>query len=184
MQGSIQLTSDTFWKSAAIAALIDAGLLLLILRLIRPERFFQIRLPVIVSAGVFWGVLGAVVVRSNWVGYYQYFYPRWMGIWGIILFGPSIGMVLAIVFYWIVSRFRGHPIPVFFTLVGIEALLEHLMGIYTFRIMDIPSFRGVSPLSVLVFSVPEYILYWCVILLLAFLAYAVIRAANRNRAPR
>jgi hypothetical protein len=184
MPDAVQLTSDIFWESAAIAALIDAGLLLLIARLIRPERFFQIRLPVIVSAGIFWGVLGVVVVRSNWVGYYQYFYPQWMGTWGIYLFGPSIGMVLAIVFYWIVSRFRGHPVPVFFTLVGIEAFLEHLMGIYSFRIMDIPSFRGVNPLSVLVFSVPEYILYWCVILLLAILVYVGIRAASRNRVPR
>jgi hypothetical protein len=169
MQGSIQLTSKIFWVSAAVAALIDAGLLFLILRLIRPERFIQIRVPVIVTAGVFWGILGVWLVRSFWVAYYQYFYPRWMGDWGIFVFGPGIGMILAIVFYWIIARFRSRPIPVFFALVGIEAFLEHLMGIYSFRIMDIPSFRGVSPLSVLVFSVPEYIFYWSLILLAAFL---------------
>jgi hypothetical protein len=183
MPGTNALTSELFWQSAAIAAVMDAGLIFVILRLITSDRFFQIRLPVIVSAGVFWGILGAVVVRSSWVGYYQYFYPRWIGVWGIFLFGPSIGIVLAIVFYWIVSHFRGYPIPVFFTLVGIEAFLEHLMGIYIFRIMDIPSIRGVNPLSVLVFSAPEYILYWCVILLLAFLAYAGVRAVNHHRAP-
>jgi len=178
MQGSIQLTSEIFWESTAVAVLIDAVLIFIILRLIHPERFFQIRSQVIVSAGVFWGILGVLVVRLFWDDYYRYFYPGWMGSWGIFIFGPSIGMVLAIVFYWIVSWFRGHPIPAFFTLVGIEAFLEHLMGIYSFRIMDIPSFQGVSPLSVLVFSVPEYIFYWSVILLAAFL---VQRASSRIR---
>lgn len=169
MAEEVSLTLATFWESAAIAALIDAGLLLLISRLIRPERFFQIRLPAIVSAGVFWGILGVWVVRSYWVEYYQYFYPRWMGDWGIFVFGPAIGMVHAIIFYWIASWFRSHPLPVFFTLVGIEAFLEHfILGIFSFHIMEIPMFQGINPLSILVFSVPEYILYWSVILLLAF----------------
>ena len=179
MQGSIQLTSEIFWVSAAVAALIDAGLLFLILRLIPPERFFQIRVPVIVAAGVFWGILSVWVVRSFWVGYYQYFYPRWIGDWGIFVFGPGVGIVLAALFYWIVARFRSRPIPVFFALVGIEAFLEHLLGIYTFRIMDIPMFQGVSPLSVLVFSVPEYVCYWCVTLLLA----GLIPVAAGRKAP-
>jgi len=176
MQGNIQLTSEMFWVSAAVTALIDAGLMFLILRMVRPERFFQIRVPVIVAAGVFWGILGVLVVRSFWVVYYQYFYPRWMGDWGIFAFGPGIGVVLAVLFYWIVARFRSHPIPVFFTLVGIEAFLEHLLGIYNFRIMDILMFQGVSPLSVLVFSVPEYVCYWCVILL----AGLILAAAGRK----
>jgi hypothetical protein len=63
MQGNIQLTSEIFWVSAAVTALIDAGLLFLILRLIRPERFLQIRVPMIITAGVFWGILGVLVVR-------------------------------------------------------------------------------------------------------------------------
>jgi hypothetical protein len=177
MQGNIQLTSEIFWVSAAVTALIDAGLLFLILRLIRPERFLQIRVPMIITAGVFWGILGVMVVRSFWVAYYQYFYPRWMGDWGIFVFGPGIGIVLAVLFYWIAARFRSRPIPVFLALVGIEAFLEHLIGIYSFRIMDIPSFRGVSPLSVLAFSVPEYVCYWCVIILMAVL---ILAAAGRK----
>jgi hypothetical protein len=35
--------------------------------------------------------------------------------------------------------------------------------------MEIPMFFGVNPLSMLVFSIPEYVLYWSVILLAAFL---------------
>jgi hypothetical protein len=175
---NIQLTSEIFWQSAALAALMDAGLLFLALRLVRPARFFQIRTAVIVSAGVFWGIMGVLVVRSFWSAYYQFFYPRWMGDWGILVFGPSIGMVLAVLFYWIARRFRSRPIPAFFLAVGVEALLEHLMGIYFFKIMEIPMFLGVNPLSILVFSIPEYILYWSVILLAAFL---IQRVASRFR---
>jgi hypothetical protein len=171
MAGTIQLTSDALWQDAGIAALIDAAFLFLILRLIRPERFFQIRLPVVVSAGVVWGILGVLLVRTYWAGYYQYFYPSWMGEWGIYILGPAIGVVNAIIFYWIASWFRSRPVPVFFTLVGIEAILEHLVGIYRFHIMEIPGVQGVSPLSMLVFSVPEYIFYWGIILLLAFLIW-------------
>jgi hypothetical protein len=176
--GEIKLTSDIFWQSALIAAFADAGLIFIILRLVTLESFFRLVKPLIVSAGVFWGLLGILIVQSFWDGYYQYFYPGWMHGWGIVLFAPSIGMVLAVIFYWIARRFRSHPIPAFFIAVGVEALLEHLMGIYSFKIMEIPMFQGVNPLSVLVFSIPEYIFYWSVILLAAF---AVQSAAARFR---
>jgi len=169
MQETLSLTSEIFWQSAVAAALLDAGLMVLLLRLISPERFFQLPRPLIVSAGIFWGILGIFVVRSFWDGYYRYFYPEWMHGWGIVVFAPSIGMVLAVLFCWIAFRFRGRPIAAFFIAVGVEALLEHLLGIYSFKIMDIPMFSGVNPLSVLIFSIPEYILYWGAILLVAFL---------------
>jgi hypothetical protein len=145
------------------------GLILLILWWIAPDRFFRMQKPLIVSAGIFWGMLGIFIVQSFWDDYYRYFYPTWMHGWGIILFGPAIGVVLAILFYWIARRFRSHPIQAFLILVGIEALLEHLMGIYSFKIMDTPMFRGVSLFSILAFSIPEYIFYWCLIILAAFL---------------
>ncbi len=185
MPENLRLTSEIFWISAALAALIDAGLFLLLHRLVRPERFFPLRLPLILSAGVFWGGMGVTVVRSYWAGYYRYFYPGWMRGWGIVLFGPSIGMVLAVLFFWIARHFRNRPIPVFFLAVGVEAVIEHLMGIYSFRIMDIPMFQGVAPLSVLVFSIPEYIFYWSIILIVAFLAQRVssrIRQRSGNKA--
>jgi hypothetical protein len=166
--GNISLRSDMFWQSALIAAVLDAGLIYIILRLITPDRFFRIARPLIICAGVFWGLLGISIVRYFWEGYYQYFYPGWMHGWGIILFAPSIGAVSAVLFYWIAGRFRNHPIPVFLLAAGVESLLEHLLGIQSLHIMQIPMFRGVDPLSVLVFSIPEYILYWSVILLAAF----------------
>jgi hypothetical protein len=169
MSADIVLTSEIFWQSALIAAVLDAGLIAIILRLITPDRFFNLRRPLIVSAGIFWGMLGIFIVQSFWDDYYRYFYPTWMHGWGIILFGPAIGVVLAILFYWIARRFRSHPIQAFLILVGIEALLEHLMGIYSFKIMDIPMFRGVSLFSILAFSIPEYIFYWCLIILATFL---------------
>ncbi len=171
--GNIPLGSDTFWQSALIAAVLDAGLIYVILRLINPDRFFRLSRPLIIWAGVFWGLLGISIVQYFWDGYYQYFYPGWMHGWGIVLFAPSIGMVLAVLFSRIAGIFRSHPIPVFFLAVGVEALLEHLMGIYSLKIMDIPMFRGVNPLSVLAFSIPEYILYWSVILLAAYVVQRI-----------
>jgi hypothetical protein len=178
--GTIQLTSGIFWQSALFAALVDAGLIFIILRLITPDRFARLARPLVMVAGVFWGVLGIGIVYSFWDGYYHFFYPGWMHGWGIVLFGPSIGMVLAVLFYWIARRFRSHPIPVFFLAVGAEALLEHLMGIYSFKIMEIPMFRGVNPISMLVFSIPEYILYWSVILLIAYLLLRMSARFHRN----
>jgi hypothetical protein len=182
--GSIQLTSGIFWQSAMIAAVLDAGLLLIVWRLIPPDRFFPLRRYVIVLAGVFWGLLGISIVLYFWDGYYQYFYPGWMRGWGIVLFAPSIGAVLAVLFYWIAGRFRSRPIPVFFLAVGAESFLEHLMGIQSLQIMQIPMFRGVDPLSVLVFSIPEYILYWSVILLTALLIHRVAARIRQGTEPK
>ena len=108
MLANIVLTSEIFWQSALIAAILDAGLIAIILRLITPERFFNLRRPLVVSAGIFWGVLGIFIVQSFWEEYYRFFYPGWMHGWGIILFGPAIGAVLATLFYWIARRFKSH----------------------------------------------------------------------------
>jgi hypothetical protein len=143
MQENLRLTSEIFWISAALGAPIDAGLFVLLQRLVRPERFFHLRLPPILSAGVFWGGMGIAVVRSYGDGYYRYSYPGWMRDGGIVLFSPSIGMVLAVLFFWIARHFRNRLIPVFFLAVGVEAAIEHLMGIYSFKIMDNPMFQGV-----------------------------------------
>jgi hypothetical protein len=185
--GDSKLTSEIFWQGAWIAAVADAGLLFILFRLIPPDRFFPLRRFVIVVTGVFWGLLGISVVQYFWDGYYQYFYPAWMHGWGIALFAPSIGAVLAVLFDWIAGRFRNHPIPVFLLAVGVESLLEHLMGIQSLHIMQIPMFRDVDPLSVLVFSIPEYIFYWGVILLAAVLvqgAYSRIRQGTGIPPPR
>ena len=70
---------------------------------------------------------------------------------------------------------------VFFLAAGVEAGIEHLMGIYLFKIIRIPMFMGVNPLSVLVFSIPEYVFDWSLILLAAFV---VQKAASWFRQGR
>lgn len=121
MPANITLTSELFWQCSLIAAAEDGALIVVIRRLIPADLFFHLRRPLVVSAGIFWGALGISIVRSFWVGYYRYFYPGWMHAWGIVLFAPSIGMALAVLFSWIARLFRSRPIMVFFLAAGVEA---------------------------------------------------------------
>lgn len=73
-----------------------------------------------------------------------------------VLYG-AIGLAL----WWLALRLQGNPVLNFCLLGGLEAIPEHLWVIFGLRILErVPMLQGVSPTSVLVFAIPEYVLYW------------------------
>lgn len=67
------------------------------------------------------------------------------------------------------SRLEG-PIIIWFVLLGgMEGIVEHILGIYGFRILrKVPWLKDVSPTPALVFSFFEYVFYWTLVAWLAF----------------
>ncbi|MBN1538424.1 MAG: hypothetical protein JW908_16940 [Anaerolineales bacterium] len=125
------------------------------------------------SAAISWGIFSIVLVSVFWESYYQYFYPSWLRSVWLLVFVPILYGALAMVFHWLALHIPGNPIFNFCVLVGIEAVLEHTWGIYGLHILKIPLLQDVNLASILVFSVPEYIFYWCIVITIAILIYNI-----------
>ena len=149
--------------------LIDAAFVLLLIWRIKPRRFRALKWPLAGTAAIFWSIFGIVLVRMFWETYYQHFYPGWFRSGGILLFVPILFGALALAFQWLALKIPGNPIINFCLLVGLESLLEHLVGIYAFKILEIPMLQAASPASIFAFSFPEYVFYWCIVISIAVL---------------
>lgn len=164
--GQIQLTSQDLWRSALAAGGLAALALGLLARTLSRARFAQLRWPLAGAAALFWVGLAAVMYGVFWEAYYRYFMPAAGALAGTLLAAP-LGAGLALLFHALALRLPGNPVVTFGLLNGLEAWLEHLWGIYVFKILAVPLLQGVSPASVLAFAFPEYVLYGCAICLLA-----------------
>jgi hypothetical protein len=169
MTGNIRLPSEQFWVSAAVIALIDVAFILFLTWRIKPARFRALKGALAGTAAFCWSVFGVVLVSVFWNTYYQYFYPAWFRSGGILLFVPFVFGILALAFHWLAFRLPGNPIVTFCLLAGVESLLEHVVGIYGLKILEVPMLQTASPASMLTFAFPEYIFYWCVVIGLALL---------------
>jgi hypothetical protein len=167
--GGIQLTSETFWQSALVTSLIDAVVVSILAWRIKRDRFRQLRWPLVATAAVFWSVFGLVLYQVFWDSYYRHFAAGWLRGGGILIITIPMGVLLALLFHWAALRLPGNPVVSFCLLAGLESLLEHLWGFYGLKILDLPMLQGANPVSILAFAFPEYILYWCVVILAAVL---------------
>jgi len=164
LPGYFQLRSEHFWVSSVLIALVDAALVLLLVWRIKPAHFRELKWPLAGIAAILWSIFGVVLGFTFWDSYYQYFFPAWFRYGGFLLLVPVSFALFALVFHWLALRLPGIPVVTFCLLAGLESVLEHLWGIYGLRILEVPMLENASPISVLVFSFPEYIFYWCVIL--------------------
>jgi hypothetical protein len=181
MSADLKVLTDQFWIDSAIAAIVDAAFIVFLAWRIKPARFRELKWMLAGTAAVFWSIFGIVLVSAFWETYYQYFYPGWMRSGGILLFVPILFGILALVFHWLSLRIPGNPILNFCLLAGLESLLEHLVGIYGLKILEIPMLREASPASILTFSFPEYIFYWCIVISIAALLQDGWRWISRGR---
>jgi hypothetical protein len=169
MPGDVKATSELYWTSALVAALIDVGFVVILAWRIRPHRLRQLQEALVVAGVIFWSILWAWVLWSFWDCCYSYVFPGWAR-WLIppaygLLFG-SAGLAL----WWLALRLPGNPVASFCLLGGLVSLPGHLWAIYGRRMLEkVPILQGVSPSSALVFGVPEFILYWSMIMVIATL---------------
>ena len=180
MTGEASLTSSLYWNGALSFGVVDVALVSILLWRVRAQRFRRMKWEIGVVSGLFWAIFAAALVLSFWDSYYEYIRPPW-GRWATPLLALPIYSALGLAFWWLAQRLPGPPVAGYCLLAGIEALAEHLIGIYRMGILEkVPMLRGISPVSVLVFSVFEYILYWGIVLALAGLANRTLQRGKRG----
>jgi hypothetical protein len=167
--GNTQLTSELLWQDALFITVIDVLIIRIFLWRINRERFRQLRRPLVITAAIFWGGFAFILYDAFWDTYYHYFASGWLHNGGSIILGIFVGVVWTFIFHWAACRLPGKPLISFYLLIGLGSVLDHIWGFYGFRILAIPLFRGVSPASMLAFAFPEYIFYWCIVILLTLL---------------
>lgn len=162
-----RLTVQDIWTSTLIFGLAGVILLLPLLFIFRTASFHRSAWQMTIASGVFWGAMATLAVILFWDLYYQYFFPGWARKWAPFdaLLYAAIGLGL----WWLACRMPGPAVLWFILLGGIEAIAEHLLGIYAFHILDkVPMLQGLPAVPLLVFSFWEYILYWSVVAWLGF----------------
>ena len=177
---NLAITSETFWTSAALFAAIDVAFILVLTWRVKPPRFRELKWLLVGTAAFLWSAFSLVLVEEFWDSYYQHFYPGWFRSGGIYFLVPLLYGLFALAFHWLALRLPGNPIVAFSLLGGAESVLEHIWGVFGFRILDVPALQEASPISILVFSFPEYILYWCVVISLAVLLQTGWRMVKRK----
>jgi hypothetical protein len=161
------VTIDDIWRSAFFTALFDIVLIAALLWRLKSTRLRALGRPIAIAAGLFWGVFATWLLFMFWDDYYRFFFPVWAPWVAPLdsLFYAAVGVLL----WWLACKLPGNPVLNFLLLGALESIPEHLYGIYGLHILDVPMFRGVTPLPVFVYALFEYIVYWGAVLVLAAL---------------
>ncbi len=131
------------------------------------------------AAGLFWGLLSAVLFTTYWTPYYRFFAPSWNRFLGPIA-AVALYSLLGLLLRWAALRLPGAPAVSFCLLGGLESIPEHAIAIYRFDILQIPILRGSTPISIFLFAFFEYVLFWGLVLLLTL---PIDRLIRRPAAP-
>jgi hypothetical protein len=168
-----RLTNQEVW----IATLVFIGMDVLalpplpfVLRKISAPDLLQ---PIGLASALFWGLLVIFLLFKGWDFYYRFFYPKWIR-WIAPLDIPLYGAI-GIGMWWLASQLQGSTILWFALFGGMEGIMEHILGIYGFRILrKVPWLKDVSPTPALVFSFFEYVFCWTLVAWLAFGFYKLL----------
>jgi hypothetical protein len=159
----IRPTSQFYWLSTFVIALLDLGLIWLLTRWISPVRYHQLLRPLIGTATVFWSSIYTAAALTFWTECYQAVFPAWAP-WAAPAYGLFLGS-LAWLFWALAMRLPVHPVLTFSILGGLHSLPGHLIGIYGFDLLVKCSLlQQVDPAAALTFGLFEFSFYWGVIL--------------------
>ena len=176
----IKVTSDILWKSAMIFALIDAVLIGILRKLVKPDDLFRMKWRLVFFMALFFCILfGSVVSIIFWDPVYSYVFPprmRW-------IIPPAYGLLFSAVglfFWWLAFHLPANPIVNFCILGGLWGLASHILAILRGILEKPPMLQGASPISALTIAAFEFIFYWSICLGFTFL-FERLRSKLRQR---
>jgi len=179
-----QVTSELYWISASVTAIIDVVFVSLLAWYIRSERFHHFRNFLAGSAIIFWACLWTSVMTSSliWETCYQFIFPLWAR-W---IMPPAMALLdggLALLFWWLALRLPGNPVVNLVLLGGLESFPGHLRAIQL-GILATPLLKNVSTASALTFGFFEFVFYWSVILTVSAIFSSIWEQLTGPRIPR
>jgi len=169
METNFQATSQLYWISALVTALIDIGLVALLVWRVKLERFRQLQWPLVIVSTIFWTALWYVVMwnASVWETSFHYVFQPWQRwVWPLI-YGLISG-VLTWLFWRLSLLLPGNPVLCFLLLGGLESFVDHYFAIRN-GVMETPLLQEVSIISAVTFGFIEFVFYWSTISGIAFL---------------
>lgn len=182
MNLEFQATSEIYWWSASIVALLDFAAAWILIPRVPLALFHKLRTEIIVVSALFWGVLWGIVMSSDfvWATCYQFVFSnfaRWYWPPIIAILYGGIGWF----FWWLAIKISNQPVLNFLLLGGLVSLPGHLWAMLGRGLMETPLLENVSKESALMFGIFEFIFYWSFILSAATLIYkARLFFINRN----
>jgi hypothetical protein len=163
METNFQATSQLYWISALVTALIDIGLVALLAWRIKLECFRRLQWPLVIVSTLFWTVLWYAVMWNAFVwetSYRHVFQPwqrwAWPPVYGLISGGVTW------LFCRLSLRLPGNPVLYFLLLGGLESFVDHYFAI-RHGVMETPLLQEVSIASAVTFGFFEFVFYWSTI---------------------
>jgi hypothetical protein len=166
----IKVTSEALWRGTLIFALIDLGFVPFLAGRIKPARFRELKWALVVTAAIFWFMLWTWAFDNFWDSIYHYFFPDWAR--GLI--PPLYGLlfaVLALISWWGAWRVSSHPVIGFCLFGGLWGIVTHVWAVYRGIVDKPPMLQGASPVAAVVIAIFELMLYWCIMLSVAWLLW-------------
>jgi hypothetical protein len=169
METNFQATSQLYWISVLVTALMDIAFVALLAWRIKPARFRRLQWPLVIISTLFWTVLWYAVMLNAfvWETSFRYVFQSWQR-WA---WPPVYGLIsggVTWLFWWLSLRLPGNPVLYFLLLGGLESFGDHYFAIRK-GVMKTPLLQEVSIASAVTFGFFEFIFYWSVILGLAAL---------------
>jgi hypothetical protein len=165
-----RVTTEILWQAALIFGLVDILFVFILTTRMDRELFRQLRSVLMVTTGVLWCLIWALMSLFFWEPVYHYLFPAWAR-WLIPpIYGCLFGGV-ARLFWWLSFRIPGRPLLNFFLLGGMWGTVTHIWGISRGLLEKPPMLQGTSPIAATIMPFFEFVFYWCIILTMAMLLY-------------
>jgi len=174
-----KVTSEILWQAAVVFAVIDALFVTILVRRITAQMFRELGSFLAITSGIFWFVVWILMSTFFWEPVYHHVFPEWAR-W---IIPPAYGLLfslVALLFWWLSLRLPGRPVLNFCILGGLWGMVTHLWGITRGLIDKPPMLQGISPASVAVMPIFEFIFYWSLILTASSLLYQSWHRTRRS----
>src|SRR5512138_3487913 len=132
------------FQGALLFALLDAVLVPLLVRRVRPEMFGRLGWAVALAAGAAWFSIWSWAIGNFWESVYRYLFPAWGQAW-IPFIACLIAAGMGFALWSLAIRFPGQPVLIFCFSGGLLGVLTHLWAVYRGVVTKPPMLSGASP---------------------------------------
>jgi hypothetical protein len=170
-----RVTTGVLWRGTLLFAALDLGLLVLLWRLVSPPAFARLRRPLPVATAIAWAGIWLWAVTVFWDRVYGYVFPAWLR-WYL----PASQALLTALVSWIAVRLaprlrRVPPVVAYCLLGGVWGVLTHIWAVFRGIVSKPPFLQGAHPAAAVTIAFFEFTFYWCVIVLVSYLAVFGVR---------
>lgn len=166
----IQITTELLLWGILIFAVVDGIFVPVLVRIIRPSIFRNIKWTQVGVAGIIWFAIWRWALVNFWGAVYIHVFPAWGQYWLPPLFSFLMAIV-ALGLWTLALRLRMHPVVGYTLLGGVWGVCTHIWAVNRGVVEKPPLLQGASPVAAVAIAFFEYMFYWCVILALSAFIY-------------